>query len=174
MTENTVARPKAHSSISRRRVVQGAAWATPAILIATASPPAAASVATVTITNAIIDQNGQGSDNFELKLDATVVGAFSGDAILTVVFDVPQGAVVDAVAENSSKWTISEQGTTNGTFTAVAYKAYDNSGTVSVTKFKINVNDHELVLPPGTVDVLVTVSVDGKSSSFPTSFYYFK
>ncbi|MDN4484192.1 hypothetical protein [Demequina lignilytica] len=43
MTENTVARPQAPSSISRRRVVQGVAWATPAILIATASPPAAAS-----------------------------------------------------------------------------------------------------------------------------------
>ncbi|MDN4477450.1 hypothetical protein QQX10_08470 [Demequina sp. SYSU T00039] len=43
MTENTVARSRAHSHISRRRVVQGAAWSVPAVLVATAAPAFAGS-----------------------------------------------------------------------------------------------------------------------------------
>jgi len=59
------------AGISRRRIVQGAAWATPAILIATASPQAAASGKALSTAEVRVTHNGQ-HDQVQITLPTDV------------------------------------------------------------------------------------------------------
>ncbi|WP_156163906.1 hypothetical protein [Demequina maris] len=73
-TESTGANSGA--GVSRRRIVQGAAWATPAILLATAAP-AAASSTEVEIQNVTRSAQGELSADFDAPPGAVVTISFT-------------------------------------------------------------------------------------------------
>ena len=164
MSLDNPSRLNAH--VSRRRIVQGAAWAAPAILIATAAPAFAATSGTITISGMTITQNGN-SSNFEPRLQAAVTGFAAGDVItLSGAFNA--GGQTVSVTDNSSGWVVATQNTAgDGTFTFTATKAYDGSGAIAVTKFKINVSDAPAIIgTPATI----SLSRAGVSSSIGGTF----
>lgn len=120
LTETVAARPH---GVSRRRILQGAAWATPAILIATASP---AMGAVSTLAAGLISPfNVSGTRVFDatsrsIVLDATLTNSTSGanevtDVTLRFEFD---SALVDPSAVpaivSGTGWSYVGTGTTSG------------------------------------------------------------
>ncbi|WP_156158983.1 hypothetical protein [Demequina gelatinilytica] len=112
----------AESGVSRRRIVQGAAWATPAVLIATASPPAAASQTPGAVSLATSTFVASGV-NSVLTLVVTNSGV-AGSEPLTgtqVTVTVPASQVTAApVSSSGSGWVLTGP-TTSGT--SVIYTA---------------------------------------------------
>lgn len=72
--------------VSRRRVVAGAAWAAPAILVAAAAPAAAANSGAVAIAVYTFSQNGV-STVWSASQGANVVTAFKGETRFSVPWD---------------------------------------------------------------------------------------
>ena len=132
--ESPLARPR--TGVSRRRVIQGAAWATPAVLIATAAPALAASPgAAVSGLSAIIYQSGN-SANFYCEITANVSGVASGEIItITAMFDT--GAAVINPTDNSSGWAVTSAAGSGESFMVVAQRTHDGTGTLAVAKFKL-------------------------------------
>ena len=140
MTNVVPARPVAHAHVSRRRIVQGAAWAAPAIMIATAAPALAVSGSSkITITSMTFAESGN-SDNFYLDMTGTAVNLTTADQIMvTVVFNA--GAATVSVTSNSSGFTIaSSTKASDGTQTTIAQFPYDGSGAVGIAKMKFTVS----------------------------------
>ncbi|WP_156163643.1 hypothetical protein [Demequina subtropica] len=112
----------AESGVSRRRIVQGAAWATPAVLIATASPPAAASQTPGAVSLASSSFVASGV-NSVLTLVVTNSGV-AGSEPLTgtqVTVTVPASQVTATpVSSSGSGWVLTGP-TTSGT--SVIYTA---------------------------------------------------
>lgn len=72
MTATVPAPERAHDGLSRRRILQGAAWAAPAIVLATAVPAAAGSLATAYPTLAASFDWSIKNPGNESKTDATL------------------------------------------------------------------------------------------------------
>lgn len=87
MTDVVDAPATTQASISRRRVVQGVAWATPAVLIASASPHAAASVVQTAIVVPTIEgyavSNGNSNQNIDVTLSRSAAAGVTASVVVT-------------------------------------------------------------------------------------------
>lgn len=97
--------------VSRRRLIQGAAWATPAIVLATAVPARATSDGLVHV--------GASTDPGTLTLDVTAPrGASAYTVTATITYEL--GHFTSAGSSSGAAWTFGTPGTAVAQFTVPA------------------------------------------------------
>ncbi|WP_062311208.1 hypothetical protein [Demequina rhizosphaerae] len=133
----TIESTNARSShgVSRRRLVQGAAWATPAVLIATAAPAFATSTRAINVVSGSVTGN---------VLKVSLQGPIQAGESVTVTVSLSwsdndydgrdkNGAPPAIVSGTSSNWARATYGKTVATFT------YTLTGTGTVTSTELQV-----------------------------------
>ncbi|MDN4475442.1 hypothetical protein QQX09_06195 [Demequina sp. SYSU T00192] len=129
-------------SLSRRRIIQGAAWVTPAILIATASPPAAASVTDVPEVTLDLVASKAANDGVSAKV-AVAIGAGPAMSYLetgfTVTVAVPRGsATLISATAPTGDWILPRVPGKNAKLVNVVYSGPRmNAGSGASTSFTL-------------------------------------
>lgn len=127
------------AEISRRRVLQGVAWAAPAIVIASAVPAAAASTDpyVLAVLGASARRVASNSGPFQLEVQAAVAQASGDQAVSNVTMRVEFPAALipwnstPTLHSSSTGWTLTSQGVT-GAVTAFTY-SYNSALSSGVT-----------------------------------------
>ncbi|MDN4490642.1 hypothetical protein QQX13_07335 [Demequina sp. SYSU T00068] len=164
MTEQT-------NGVSRRRVIQGAAWATPAILIATGSPPAAASInepSQIAVPTPTTQFTWDGGPGRQIHISNIVVSG-TGLAANAPITDIrvrisvgsPSTATAPTITAGAAVWTYEGSSTAGTTHTfTYRYTGTLNSSTTSTAPLAITVG----ASGHGNFSATVSVAAEGTSA----------
>ncbi len=86
------------AGVSRRRVIQGAAWATPAIVLATAAPALAQSPASTATISAVLGTHDNKVKHYTLTIAAGAVDLVGGFSVLVSSTDGVSSVVISGAA----------------------------------------------------------------------------
>ncbi|WP_143058938.1 hypothetical protein [Demequina mangrovi] len=122
----------AEDGLSRRRIIQGVAWATPAIMVATASPPAAASGPdAATIVLAASQSHGTGQN---YTVTATVQnGPNTDESLKNIRLELRSGQSMTVTVPDGAAWSIVSGNGTTSVVIALAVEALADSESETVT-----------------------------------------